>query len=35
MLNEQDMQQALNSAKEILQFVLALAPEMAWKERDK
>lgn len=35
MLNEQDMQQALNSAKEILQFVLAIAPEMAWKERDK
>lgn len=33
MLEEQDMQQALNSAKVIRDFVLVLAPEMVSKEQ--
>jgi len=35
MLEEQDMRQALNSAKAIRDFVLALAPEMVAKEQER
>ncbi len=35
MLEKQDMQQALNSAKAVRDFVLAIAPEMAPGEQDK
>lgn len=35
MLEEQDMRQALNSAKAIRDFVLALAPEMVPKEQEQ
>lgn len=35
MLEEQDMRQALNSAKVIRDFVLAFAPEMTPKEQGK
>ena len=35
MLEAQDMQQALNSAKAIRDFVLAIAPEMVPEEQDK
>lgn len=35
MLEEQDMRQALNSAKAIRDFVLAIAPEMVPEEQDK
>lgn len=35
MLEAQDMWQALNSAKAIRDFVLAIAPEMVSKEEDK
>jgi len=35
MLEEQDMRQALNSAKAIQDFVFALAPEMVTKEQEQ
>ncbi len=35
MLEEQDMRQALNGAKAIRDFVLAIAPEMVPEEQDK
>ena len=35
MLEERDMRQALNSAKAIRDFVLAIAPEMVPEEQDK
>jgi len=35
MLEEQDMRQALNSAKAIRDFIIALAPEMVPKEQEQ
>ena len=35
MLEEKDMRQALNSAKKIRDFVLAIAPEMMLREQEK
>lgn len=35
MLEEQDMRQALNSAKAVRDFVLAIAPEMVPEEQEK